>query len=68
MYSSLIAKMCLPFPFSLAASSLFCVIQDKYRSSVEDFTNTIKIKQLSKWQKTKLKFSDFTFVTEAAVI
>lgn len=68
MYSGLIAKMRLPFPFSLAASSLFCVIQGKYRSSVEDFTNKMKVKQLSKWQKTKLKFSDFMFLTAATVI
>lgn len=54
MYSSLIAKMCLPFPFSLAASALPSIIQDKYRTSVEAFTNTTKLKQLSKLQKIKL--------------
>lgn len=62
MYSSSIAKMWLPFPFSLAASALLSIIQDKYRTA-EAFTNTTKLKQLGMLQKLKLKFFDFTFLT-----
>lgn len=62
MYSGLIAKICLPFPFSLAASALLSIIQDKYRTSAEDFMNTTKLKELGKLQKTKLNFYDFVFI------